>query len=77
MKTILQLLITAILALRAGADPIADNLFPPELLQRAHEEITLTDEQRQHIQEEARRRARVSGNCRNASSRKRTPSPRL
>ena len=53
MKTTLQLLVAAILTLRAGADPISENLFPPELLQRAHEEITLTDEQRQHIQEEA------------------------
>ena len=53
MKTILPFLVAAILTFRADADPIADHLFPPELLQRAHEEIALTDGQRQRIQEEA------------------------
>ena len=53
MKTLVLILITAILTLRAGADPLGDSLFPPELLPRAQEEVPLTDEQRQHIQEEA------------------------
>ena len=57
MKTILQIFVAAIITLRVGADPISDNLFPPELLQRAHEEIALTDEQRQHIQAEAEKMA--------------------
>ena len=53
MKTILHFVIAAITTLRAGADPLGDSFFPPELLQRAQEEVPLTDEQRQHIQEEA------------------------
>jgi Spy/CpxP family protein refolding chaperone len=53
MKPILQLLLATIITLRAGADPISDHLFPPDLLQRAREEVALTDGQRQHIQEEA------------------------
>jgi Spy/CpxP family protein refolding chaperone len=53
MKPILQLLLATIITLRAGADPISDHLFPPDLLQRACEEVALTDEQRQHIQAEA------------------------
>ena len=52
MKTIAHLLITAIITLHASADPIADSLFPPDLLQRAHEEVVLTDEQRQSLREE-------------------------
>lgn len=53
MKTILHFLITAILTLRVGADPLADFFYPPDLLQFAHDEIALTEPQRRHIQEEA------------------------
>ena len=53
MKPILRLLLLAIITLRADADPIADNLFPPDLLRRAREEVALTDEQMQNIQKEA------------------------
>lgn len=53
MKTILQLLVAAIGVFRASADPIAEHLFPPELLQRAQAEVALSDEQRQSIQQEA------------------------
>ncbi len=53
MKTFIALLI-AVTALRA-ADPIADGLFPPDLLGRAHEEISLTDSQRQWLQDESQK----------------------
>ena len=52
MKTILHLLVTAILTLRTSADPLGEHLFPPELLQYAQEEIALTDEQRENLREE-------------------------
>lgn len=53
MKPLLHLLIAALLTLRAGADPLGEFLFPPDLLHLAQEEVTLTDAQRQYIQEEA------------------------
>ncbi len=52
MKPIFHFLIAAILAFHACADPLADHLFPPELLARAKEEVPLTDEQRQQLQKE-------------------------
>ncbi len=53
LKTTLPLVLITILTFRASADPLADHLFPPELLQRAREEVALTDEQQQSIQQEA------------------------
>jgi Spy/CpxP family protein refolding chaperone len=53
MKPLIHLFVAAIITLRAGADPMADQLFPPELIQRARGEITLTDQQQQHIQTES------------------------
>ena len=45
MKPLLRFFILAILTLRAGAEPIDDFLFPPDLIVRAKEEVKLTDEQ--------------------------------
>ncbi|MEO6787842.1 MAG: hypothetical protein ABI318_17095 [Chthoniobacteraceae bacterium] len=53
MKPIFLLIIIAIVTLRAGAEPIDDYLFPPDLLLRAKDEIRLTDEQRDRLQDEA------------------------
>ena len=50
MNPILILLITVIITLSAGADPIGDSFFAPELLVRARAEVPLTDEQRQQLQ---------------------------
>jgi Spy/CpxP family protein refolding chaperone len=52
MKPIFHFLIAALIIFRASADPLADYLFPPELLVRAKEEVPLTDEQRQQLQKE-------------------------
>ena len=55
MKTMSALLLAAwlVIAPAAGAqqpsDPIADNLFPPELVMQHQQEIGLTDEQRNAI----------------------------
>ena len=51
MKTILRILITIIITLRAGAEPIDDFLFPPDLLVQAREQVALTDEQRRELQD--------------------------
>src|SRR5436190_21785244 len=51
MKTIFALLI--VVATLRAADPLAESLFPPDLLMRAHEEISLTDSQRQWLQAES------------------------
>ena len=45
MKPLLRFFTLAILTLRAGAEPIDDFLFPPDLIVRAKEEVKLTDEQ--------------------------------
>ena len=45
LKPLLRFFILAILTLRAGAEPIDDFLFPPDLIVRAKEEVKLTDEQ--------------------------------
>ena len=55
MKPILHFLILATITLRAGAVPLGDFLFPPDLLQRAQEEVALTEGQRQNIQQQAER----------------------
>ena len=45
LKPLLRFFTLAILTLRAGAEPIDDFLFPPDLIVRAKEEVKLTDEQ--------------------------------
>ncbi len=55
MKTILHFLILTAITLHAFADPLGEFLFPPELLERAREEVPLTDGQHQNIQLQAER----------------------
>ncbi len=52
MKTILHLLLATILLLRAGAEPIDNFLFPPDLLVAAREEVQLTGDQKRELQKE-------------------------
>ncbi len=51
MKPIRSLLVVLLLTFRAGAEPIDDYLFPPDLIVRAQDEVKLTDEQRQHLRD--------------------------
>lgn len=53
MKPFVRFLIAATITLRAGADPLGEYLYPPDLVHRAQEEIALTDAQRQALQQEA------------------------
>jgi Spy/CpxP family protein refolding chaperone len=55
ISTIFALLLSTIQPLVAQpkpADPVGENLFPPELVMRFHAEIGLTEEQRESIQKE-------------------------
>lgn len=55
MKLIRNLLIASLatfLTFRAGAEPVDDFLFPPELIVRAQDEVKLNDVQRQQLREE-------------------------
>ena len=51
MKPIRNLLIALLLTFRAGAEPIDEFLFPPDLIVRAQEEVKLTDKQRQQLRD--------------------------
>ena len=51
MKPIRLLLIALLLTFRAGAEPIDDFLFPPDLIVQAQDEVKLTTEQREHLRE--------------------------
>ena len=45
LKRLLRFFTLVLLTLRAGAEPIEDFLFPPDLIVRAKEEVKLSDEQ--------------------------------
>ncbi len=51
MKPILLFLTLAFLTLAAGAEPIDDFLFPPDLIVRAQEDVKLTEEQRKSLRD--------------------------